>query len=56
MSKPFHVDIEFQRGPSFCVNLDAADEATAKQAARQLAIGCGFTNRITKITVREAIA
>ena len=54
-AKFYSVEIEFKRPPAFGMRLHASDESEAKRDAAQFAIGCGFKDRIKKITVKEVV-
>jgi hypothetical protein len=50
----YHVTLIFKRGPSCGLEVDAADEQEAKQAAHREAQQYGFLHPVKKATVRPA--
>lgn len=50
----YFVSIDFRKGPSFSMTLDAVKEEDAKHDAMRLARDCGFDGVPKKVTVRPA--
>lgn len=47
----FYATLDFKRGPSFSIEVDALDEATAKRIAVLEAPKYGFTAAIKRVSV-----
>ena len=48
----YQVTIDFKRGPSWSVKVNAPDEESAAYQARKEAVGLGFDEVVKKVTVR----
>jgi hypothetical protein len=53
-SMKFQVTIDFRKGPSYSVEVNAVNERDAKAWALKNAFYCGFDGKPKKITVRPA--
>lgn len=48
----YQVTIDFKRGPSLQLKIDAPDKDSAAWQARKEAVGLGFDEVVKKVTVR----
>ena len=51
--KKFYVDVQFKNAPCFSCEIEATEKAWAERKAVNLAIACGCSGKIKKVTSKE---